>query len=131
MFTCRAGARNVMSRTTVVPAHLKLPRNRFDGAIILDEQIEHPSARGMTDCPKDILLAIGSHYHVANIRKRWLTCQAELSFVKGIGRGGPTLRPQPVAAWHRAAQSAAGSPRTPERKSSFVFAQPRLLCGGI
>jgi hypothetical protein len=30
----------------------------------------------------------------------------------------PTVRPQPVAAWHTAAQIVADGPRTPQRKSS-------------
>jgi hypothetical protein len=51
-------------------AHLEMSRNRVDGAVGLDEQIEHPATRRMTDCPKDILLAIGSPQHVVNLRKK-------------------------------------------------------------
>ena len=50
-------------------AHLKLSRNRVDGAVGLEEEIEHPATRGMANCPKDIRLAIGSHHHADNIRK--------------------------------------------------------------
>ena len=64
----------------------------------------------MADCREEVGLAIGDHHHAADIRKRLLTCQAELRFAKGIGRVGPTLRPQPVAAWHRAAWIVDGSP---------------------
>lgn len=58
----------------------------------------HPAPCRMADCCEDFGLAIGNHHHAANIRKRLLTCEAELSFAKGIGRVGPTIRPQPVAA---------------------------------
>ena len=92
------------------PAHLEMSRKRGDGAGGLDEEVEHPAPCRMADCCEDVGLAIGNHHHAANIRKRLLTCQAELSFAKGIGRVGPTLRPQPVAAWHRAARIVAGSP---------------------
>ena len=91
-------------------AHLEMSRNRVDGAFGLDEDVEHPAPRRMADCCEDIGLAFGNHHHAANIRKRLLTCQAELSFAKGTGRAGPTLRPQPVGAWHRAARIVAGSP---------------------
>ncbi len=57
-------------------AHLEMPRNRVDGVVGLDEEIEHPATRGMANCPKDIGLAIGSHYHAVNISKEKLTCQA-------------------------------------------------------
>ena len=91
-------------------AHLEMSRKRVDGAGGLDEEVEHPAPCRMADCCEDVGLAIGSHHHAANIRMRLLTCQTELSFAKGIGRVGPTLRPQPVAAWHRAAWIVAGSP---------------------
>ena len=55
------------------PAHLEMSRNRVDRAVGLKEEIEHPATRGMANCPKDIRLAIGSHHHVANIRKQTLT----------------------------------------------------------
>ena len=55
------------------PAHLEMSRDRVDGAIGHDEEIEHPATRGMADSPKDILLAIGSHRHAVNIRKQTLT----------------------------------------------------------
>src|SRR5207302_9891772 len=48
------------------PAHLELSRNRVDGAVGLEEEIQHPATRGMADGPKDIRLAIG-HYHAVNI----------------------------------------------------------------
>jgi hypothetical protein len=56
-------------------AHLEMSRNRVDGAVGLGEKIEHPATRGMANCAKDIRLAIGSHHHVANIRKKTLTRQ--------------------------------------------------------
>ena len=49
-------------------AHLEMSRNRVNGAVGLDEEIEHPPTRGMANCPKDIRLAIGSHHHALNIR---------------------------------------------------------------
>jgi hypothetical protein len=58
-------------------AHLEVFRNRADGTVSLDEQIQHSATRGMTDCPKDSLLAIGSRYHEVNIRKQWLTSQLQ------------------------------------------------------
>ena len=90
--------------------HLEISRKRIDGAVGLDEEVEHPATRGMADCCEDVGLAIGNHHQAANIRKRLLTCQAELRFAKRIGRVDPTLRPQPVAAWHKAARIVAGSP---------------------
>jgi len=56
-------------------AHLEMSRNRVHGAIGLKEEIEHPASRGMANCSKDIGLAMGSHHHVANIRKQTLTRQ--------------------------------------------------------
>src|SRR5438477_5734904 len=50
-------------------AHLEMSRNRVDGAVGLDKEIQHPAPRGMADCTKDTWRAIGSHYHIANIRK--------------------------------------------------------------
>jgi hypothetical protein len=44
-------------------AHLELSRNRVDGTVGLNKEIEHPATRRMANCPKDILLAIGSHDH--------------------------------------------------------------------
>jgi hypothetical protein len=49
-------------------AHLELSRNRVDGAVGLDKDIQHPVPRGMANCPKDIRLAIGSHHHFAKIQ---------------------------------------------------------------
>src|SRR6266513_3033564 len=43
-------------------AHLEMSRNRVHGAVGLDEQIQHPPSRRMTDCPKDSLLVIGRHH---------------------------------------------------------------------
>jgi hypothetical protein len=51
-------------------AHREVPRNRVHGAVGLDEQIQHPATRRMTDRPKDSLLAIGSPHHAVNIRKK-------------------------------------------------------------
>ena len=50
-------------------AHPEMSRNRVHGAVGLDEQIQHPATRRMTDRPEDSLLAIGSPQHVVNIRK--------------------------------------------------------------
>src|SRR5688572_3956436 len=58
-------------------AHLEMSRKRVDGAVGLDEEVEHPAPCRMADCCEDVGLAIGNH-HAANIRKRLLTCQAEL-----------------------------------------------------
>jgi hypothetical protein len=58
-------------------AHLELSRNRLDGAVGLEEEIQHPATRGMANCAKDIRLALGNHHHVANIRKQTLTRQVE------------------------------------------------------
>jgi hypothetical protein len=57
-------------------AHLEMSRNRVHRAVVLDEEIEHPAARGMADRPKDIRLPIGNHNHGSNIRKIKLTRQA-------------------------------------------------------
>src|SRR5207302_5809697 len=70
-------------------AHRELARNRVDRAVGLKEEIEHPATRGMADCPKDIRLAIGSHHHVANIRKQTLTRQVR-SEACCLGRAGRT-----------------------------------------
>ena len=59
-------------------AHLEMCRNRVDGAVALDEEIEHPATCGMANCPKDIRVAIESHYHPANIGKQTLSCQVAL-----------------------------------------------------
>ena len=58
-------------------AHLELSRNRVDGAVGLDEEIQHPATRGMAYCPKDIALAISGYHHAANICKKILTSQAK------------------------------------------------------
>jgi len=60
-------------------AHLEMSRNRVDGAIGLDEEIEHPATRGMANCPKNIRLAIGSHHHAVHIRQHALTCEVRLT----------------------------------------------------
>ena len=49
-------------------AHLELSRNRVDGAVGVEEEIQHPATRGMANCPKDIRFAIGSHHHAVIIR---------------------------------------------------------------
>ena len=46
-------------------AHLEMSRNRVDGPVGFDEQIEHPATCGMANCPKDIRLAIRSNHHAA------------------------------------------------------------------
>lgn len=56
-------------------AHLEMSRNRVDGAVGLDEEIEHPATRGMANRPKDIRFTIGNHHHAASIRKQSLTRQ--------------------------------------------------------
>src|SRR5258708_3787637 len=71
-------------------AHLEMSRNRVDGAVGLDKEIQHPATRGMANCPEDIRLAIGSHRHVANIRKKTLTRQ---------GRRGPCRRGCAARTW--------------------------------
>jgi hypothetical protein len=48
-------------------AHLEMSRNRVDGAVGIDEEIQHAATSGMANRPKDIRLAIGSHHHVAAI----------------------------------------------------------------
>ena len=68
------------------PAHLQMSRKRVDAAGGLDEEVEHPAPCRMADCCEDVGLAIGKHHHAANIRKRFLSWQAKLSFAKGIGR---------------------------------------------
>ena len=70
-------------------AHLEMSRNRVNGAVSLDEEIEHPATRGMANCPKDIRFAIGSHHHVAIIRKQMLTRQVGIALCR-LGRAGPS-----------------------------------------
>src|SRR5262249_30557835 len=73
-------------------AHLEVSRDRVDGAVGLDEQIQHPATRRMTDRPKDSLLAIGSPHHGVNIRKKSLTSQVQCgSFA--LGRASPSILP--------------------------------------
>ncbi len=55
--------------------HLEMSRNRVDGVIGLDEEIEHPAPHGMANCLKDIRLAIGSHHDALNISKEDLARQ--------------------------------------------------------
>lgn len=50
-------------------AHLKLRRDRVDGTVGFNKEIKHPAARGVTNRPKHIRLAIGSRQHASNIRK--------------------------------------------------------------
>lgn len=49
----------------------------------------HPAPCKMVDCSEDRGRAIGNRHLAANILKRLLTRQAELGFVRGIGRVGP------------------------------------------
>jgi hypothetical protein len=60
-------------------AHLKMSRQRVDGAVSLDEEIQHPPPRGMANGPEYILLALGSDNHDGIIRKRTLTRQVQTS----------------------------------------------------
>jgi hypothetical protein len=46
----------------------------------------------MTDCPKDILLAIRSPHHGLTIRKQQLTSQVQVS-AGGPGRAAPQAHP--------------------------------------
>ena len=73
-------------------AHLEMSRIRVDGAVSLDEEIEHPATRGMANCPKDIRFAIGSHHHAANVRKQILTRQVRSGTCR-LGRPGPSSMP--------------------------------------
>src|SRR5437016_11021163 len=91
-------------------AHLKLSRNRVDGAVGVEQEIQNPATRGMANCPKDIRLAIGSHHHVANIRKQTLTRQVRSGPCR-LGRAGRTWSPKP---------------RIPDMKSSIAVLSPRL-----
>ena len=56
-------------------AHRELSRNRVDGPIGLDKEIQNPATRGMANRPKNIQLTIGTLHHARNIRKENLTCQ--------------------------------------------------------
>src|SRR5438128_9644185 len=92
-------------------AHLELSRNRVDGAVGLEEEIEHPATRGMANCPKDIRLAIGSHHHVANIRKQTLTrvkSEAGLVVLDARAAPGPDIRAHRSAVVDHAAESVTG-----------------------
>jgi hypothetical protein len=73
-------------------AHLEMSRNRVHGAVGLDEQIQHPASRRMTDCPKDSLLAIGSPHHVVIMRKQQLTSQVRAKPFT-LGRADAATRP--------------------------------------
>lgn len=42
-------------------AHPELSSHRVDGAVGLDEEIQHSATRGMANCPKDILM----HHHLS------------------------------------------------------------------
>ena len=72
------------------PAHLEMSRTPVDGAGGLDEVVGHPAACGMADCSEDIGRETANHHHAANIRKRVLPRQAELSFAKGTGAWSST-----------------------------------------
>src|SRR5467141_4134702 len=65
-------------------AHREMSRNRIDGAVGLNEEIQHPATCGMANCPKDIRLAIESHHHVANIRKKTLTRQVRSGLLSSM-----------------------------------------------
>ena len=72
------------------PADLEMSRNRVDGAVGVEEQIEHPATRGMADCSKDILLTIENHNHGAIIRKQTLTRQVQSGPCR-LGRSGELI----------------------------------------
>ncbi len=55
--------------------HLEKARDRLDGAVGFDQEIEHPTPGRVADRREDIRPAIGSHYHAGSIRKTTLTCQ--------------------------------------------------------
>ena len=73
-------------------AHLEMSRNRVNGVVGLDKEIEHPATRGMANCAKDIRFAIGGHHHVDNIRKQTLTRQVRSGPCRP-GRAGPSSMP--------------------------------------
>ena len=73
-------------------AHPEMSRNRVNGTVGLDKEVEHPSTRGMADGPKDILLAIESHNHGAIIRKQKLTRQVRIGLCR-LGRASPSSIP--------------------------------------
>ena len=50
-------------------AHLEMSRNRVDGAVGLDEQVEHPPARGVADGSEHIRFPIASRQHAGSIGK--------------------------------------------------------------
>jgi hypothetical protein len=59
-------------------AHFEVCSNVADRALGFGEQIQHLASRRMADRCEHIGLAIGSHHHVAIIRKQLLTCQAQV-----------------------------------------------------
>jgi hypothetical protein len=59
-------------------AHFEVCSNVADRALGIDEQIQHLASRTVTDRCEHIGLAIGNHDHAANIRKKMLTCQAQV-----------------------------------------------------
>ena len=51
------------------PAHLEMSRNPADGAVGINEEVEHQATRGMANSRKNIRSAIGSCYHATIIGK--------------------------------------------------------------
>ena len=49
--------------------HSEVAGDSVDRMVAVQQQIEHPTARGMADCSEDIRLTIGGYDHAANIRK--------------------------------------------------------------
>lgn len=49
--------------------HHEMPGDGVDGTVGLEEEIEHPPARGVADGFEDVLLAIRSCDHAETIRK--------------------------------------------------------------
>src|SRR5262245_32544044 len=93
-----------------------MSRNRVDGAVRLEEEIEHPATRGMANCPKDIRLAIGSHHHVVSICKQTLTRQVRSRPLSSCTRG--SIKYPRIPAFQLS---------TPVRKSSIPVLSPRLF----
>lgn len=48
--------------------HLEVSRDRVDRAVGLEKEIEHAAPRGMTNCAKNIRLAIRNHHHADQYR---------------------------------------------------------------
>jgi hypothetical protein len=93
--------------------HFEVRRNGIDRTIGLEQQIEHPTASGMANRPKDIRFAIRSRHHAMNIGKQFLTRQDRGQSFRGGGRwtkrlgcrdGNPKSPGLPVGQWHALAR---------------------------